>query len=195
MKWFIRYCDAFDVLLVTIENKKINFLKVKNNLVILYSNNEIVGFNIFNPNIDKTKNNFLQNENYESYVKKEVSGYFKEVDFHKQFVITKVTKCKKIEGTHLSLCEVILDGQSIQIVCGAKNVRKDLVTVLATEGSWMPNGIRIGHGKLKGYDSFGMLCSAKELNIDSDPNASGIIELNLPDSYIGQKFEGVFGEK
>ncbi len=195
MKWFIRYCDAFDVLLVTIENKKIDFLKVKNNLVILYSNNEIVGFNIFNPNIDKTKNNFLQNENYENYVKKEVSGYFKEVNFHKQFVITKVTKCEKIEGTHLSLCEVILNGQSIQIVCGAKNVRKDLVTVLATEGSWMPNGIRIGHGKLKGYDSFGMLCSAKELKIDSDPNASGIIELNLPDSYIGQKFEGVFGEK
>ena len=75
----------------------------------------------------------------------------------------------------LRVCEVAADGAPLTIVCGAPNARVGLKAPLATIGTTMPNGIVIKKAALRGVESNGMLCSAKELGIDAD--ASGLMEL------------------
>ncbi|WP_130617818.1 phenylalanine--tRNA ligase subunit beta [Dyella amyloliquefaciens] len=79
------------------------------------------------------------------------------------------------EADRLQVCEVDTGNGLVQIVCGAPNARAGLVAPLATVGAQLPGGIAIKAAKLRGVESFGMLCSAKELGID--PDASGLLEL------------------
>ena len=104
-------------------------------------------------------------------------------------VVGKVIECKKIEGTHLSKCLVDIDSSNyLQIVCGANNVRENLMVVVATIGIIMNNGILISPTKLKGIDSYGMICSQKELNITGF-NDNGIIELTNGKYHVGEIFK------
>ena len=66
-------------------------------------------------------------------------------------------------------------GEPLQVVCGAKNYQVGDVVPLATVGAALPGGLKIEKAKLRGVESFGMLCSAKELAIDAD--ASGLLIL------------------
>ena len=71
------------------------------------------------------------------------------------------------EKAHLSVTEIKVDnGEVLQIVCGAANIRKGLKVVVAKPGAMMPDGLLIWPGELRGVESFGMVCSAKELNLD-----------------------------
>ena len=73
-------------------------------------------------------------------------------------------------------------GQELQIVCGASNARVGLRTALARVGASLPNNVTIGAAKLRGVESQGMLCSARELGL---PEAGeGIIEL-ASDAPVG----------
>ena len=65
--------------------------------------------------------------------------------------------------------------EPLQIVCGAKNARTGLVTALAMVGAQLPGKVTIGAARLRGVESSGMLCSAKELGLSE--TADGIIEL------------------
>lgn len=83
------------------------------------------------------------------------------------------------DSDHLHICQVeINDGKTVQIVCGAPNASVGLKTVAALPGAMMPNGSLIFPGKLRGEDSFGMLCSARELALPNAPQVRGIIELS-----------------
>lgn len=76
----------------------------------------------------------------------------------------------------LSVCEVTTDGRNrLQIVCGAANVRAGLKVAVATEGAELPGGLTIKRAKLRGLESQGMLCSARELGLGSEH--AGILEL------------------
>lgn len=55
----------------------------------------------------------------------------------------------------------------LQIVTGANNISVGDIVPVAVEGAVLPNGIKIKKGKLRGVDSFGMLCSCEELGIDT----------------------------
>ncbi len=80
------------------------------------------------------------------------------------------------EADRLQVCRVDIGrGEPVQIVCGAPNARAGLKAPLATVGAILPGGIAIKAAKLRGVESFGMLCSAKELGLDAD--ASGLLEL------------------
>jgi phenylalanyl-tRNA synthetase beta chain len=81
-------------------------------------------------------------------------------------------------------------GEPLQIVCGAPNARAGLRAPLAMVGAQLPpaeggNGrpFTIGVGKLRGVESAGMLCSAKELGIADDHG--GLLELAV-DSPVGR---------
>lgn len=80
------------------------------------------------------------------------------------------------DADRLRVCRVDA-GQSepLTIVCGAPNARVGLKTPLATVGAILPGGIKIKPAKLRGIQSFGMLCSARELGLDED--AGGLMEL------------------
>src|SRR6266568_4454931 len=67
------------------------------------------------------------------------------------------------------------EGEPLQIVCGAKNFQVGDVVPLATVGTVLPGGTKIEKAKLRGVESFGMLCSARELGLEAD--ASGLFLL------------------
>lgn len=91
----------------------------------------------------------------------------------------------------LRVCMVNVGGEEpLQIVCGAPNARVGLKAPLATVGAMLPGGLEIKAAKLRGVESFGMLCSAKELGIDAD--ASGLLELP-GDAPTGSAFAAFMG--
>jgi phenylalanyl-tRNA synthetase beta chain len=81
------------------------------------------------------------------------------------------------DAEKLSLCQVTTDGQNrLQIVCGAGNVRAGLKVAVAMVGAKLPNDVSIKRAKLRGQESNGMLCSARELGLGEDHE--GIMELD-----------------
>ncbi|OZB61080.1 MAG: phenylalanine--tRNA ligase subunit beta [Lysobacterales bacterium 14-68-21] len=95
------------------------------------------------------------------------------------------------EADRLQVCRVDAgQGELLQIVCGAPNARVGIKVPLATVGATLPGGITIKTAKLRGVDSSGMLCSAKELGVDTD--ASGLLELPA-DAPVGQPLAAYLG--
>jgi phenylalanyl-tRNA synthetase beta chain len=83
------------------------------------------------------------------------------------------------DAEKLSVCQVTTDGSNrLQIICGAKNVRAGLKVAVAMVGAHLPNDLVINRAKLRGLESNGMLCSARELGLGEEHD--GIME--LPDS-------------
>ena len=94
------------------------------------------------------------------------------------------------EADRLQVCKVDAGGgELLQIVCGAPNARAGLVAPLATVGSNV-GGTAIKAARLRGVESFGMLCSAKELGLDAD--ASGLLEL-ADDAPVGTALADYLG--
>lgn len=90
--------------------------------------------------------------------------------------VAEIIECQPHpEADRLRLCKVSIGSEVVQIVCGAPNARAGLKAPLATVGAMLPGGVVIKPAKLRGIESFGMLCSAKELGIEAD--ASGLMEL------------------
>ncbi len=80
------------------------------------------------------------------------------------------------DAEKLSLCQVTTDGANrLQIICGASNVRAGLRVAVATVGAQLPGGVAIKRAKLRGLESNGMLCSARELGLGDEHE--GILEL------------------
>jgi phenylalanyl-tRNA synthetase beta chain len=90
----------------------------------------------------------------------------------------------------LSVCQV-LDGTDTvrQIVCGAKNFQPLDKVPLALPGAVLPGGLKIKASKLRGVESEGMLCSAKELGLAED--ASGLMILP-PDAPLGKPLSELY---
>ncbi len=91
-------------------------------------------------------------------------------------VVARIVECARHpDAERLQVCTVDAGGATpLQIVCGAPNARPGLVAPLATVGACVGD-IEIKAAKLRGVESNGMLCSAKELGLDAD--ASGLLEL------------------
>ena len=94
------------------------------------------------------------------------------------FKVCKVLKATKHpDADKLKVCDVdIGDGKITKVVCGASNARDGLITVYASPGTVIPkNGMKLSVAKIRGVESFGMLCSESELNLSEE--SEGIIEL------------------
>ncbi|MBH0230184.1 YtpR family tRNA-binding protein [Halobacillus yeomjeoni] len=110
-------------------------------------------------------------------------------DLSPKFVVGYVTE----KGAHenadkLSVCQVDVGDETLQIVCGAPNIDQGQKVVVAKVGATMPGGMKIKDAELRGVPSSGMICSAKELNLPDAPKEKGI--LVLEDDYkVGQEFE------
>ncbi len=98
-----------------------------------------------------------------------------------------VAQVKSVEphpdADKLRVCSVDNGDETLQIVCGASNVRPDLKVPLATIGAKLPGDFKIKKSKLRGVESFGMLCSAAELGMVEE--ADGLMEL-ADDLEVGQ---------
>ena len=81
------------------------------------------------------------------------------------------------QASHLKICVVDSGKRKLQVVCGAPNVRVGMRAPLALVGASLPNDLTIKAARLRGVESLGMLCSAKELGLSDDD--SGL--MSLPD--------------
>ncbi len=80
------------------------------------------------------------------------------------------------DADRLRVCRVAVgEAEPLQIVCGASNVRVGLKIPAALIGAVLPGDFKIKKSKLRGEESFGMLCSEKELGLAADAN--GLMEL------------------
>ncbi len=82
---------------------------------------------------------------------------------------------KHPDADKLSVCQVTDGNETLQIVCGADNVRAGLSVALARVGAVLPGNFNIKPAKLRGVASAGMLCSEKELGLAEQ--SDGIMEL------------------
>ncbi len=80
------------------------------------------------------------------------------------------------EADRLRVCQVAAGGDvPLTIVCGAPNVEVGMKAPVAVQGALLPGGMKIGKSKLRGIESFGMMCSAKELGFDD--GQTGLLSL------------------
>ena len=107
------------------------------------------------------------------------------------FKIARVINAKQHPNAdRLKVCDVdIGQKDTVTVVCGAPNAKKDLLTVYAGPGSIIPkNKMQLAVSKIRGVTSYGMLCSGAELNLSNE--SEGITELNKNkySSKIGKNF-------
>ncbi len=104
-------------------------------------------------------------------------------EFSKVVVAEVLELEKHPDADRLNVCQVnVGEGEPLQIVCGASNVRKGLKIPAALVGAVLPGDFKIKKSKLRGVQSLGMLCSEKELGIADD--ADGLMEL-AADAPVG----------
>ena len=96
-------------------------------------------------------------------------------------VIGKVISCEMHpDSDHLHICMVDTGSETLQIVCGAPNVREGLKVIVALPGAVLPGNFEIKKGTIRGVESNGMLCALFELGVEekTDENyAKGIHEV------------------
>ncbi|MDL0430328.1 phenylalanine--tRNA ligase subunit beta [Marinobacter sp. TBZ242] len=90
------------------------------------------------------------------------------------------------DADKLRVCQVSDGSQTVQVVCGAPNVRDGLKVPFAVVGAVLPGDFRIKKAKLRGQPSEGMLCSEAELGLSE--NHEGLMELP-EDAPVGQELD------
>lgn len=109
-------------------------------------------------------------------------------DFEDKLVVGYVNTCEKHpDSDHLSVCQVDVKSEVLQIVCGASNVAQGQKVIVAKNGCKLPE-FTIKKSKIRGIESNGMLCSLVELGVDavllSDEQKNGI-EILPQDAIVG----------
>jgi phenylalanyl-tRNA synthetase beta chain len=90
-------------------------------------------------------------------------------------VIGEIVEANKHpDADRLQVLKVNIGNENLQIVCGASNARVGLKAPCALVGAVLP-GVEIKQAKVRGVESFGMMCSAKELGLATEAN--GLLEL------------------
>ena len=87
----------------------------------------------------------------------------------KNVVVGRVCEIRRHENSdHMWICQVdVGESEPVQIVTGAQNVKQGDLVPVAKHDSYLPGGVHITKGKLRGEDSAGMLCSLGELGLDT----------------------------
>lgn len=186
---------AGDVLLIRLGRGNTELFEKRDDLIILKDYEKIIGYNLLNASkyfkdlntglvkidaafVDKL-NDVLKEKNLEPVFS----------DYQPQFLVGHIIDIQKHPNSdHLHICQVDLGREVVQIVCGANNVESDQYVVVARVGAVMPNGLIITPSKLRGVESFGMICSARELNLQAAPNVSGILVLDGNKYNVGKSF-------
>ncbi|MBI5093214.1 MAG: phenylalanine--tRNA ligase subunit beta [Candidatus Hydrogenedentes bacterium] len=101
-------------------------------------------------------------------IKNVVVGQILSIDAHPD--AEKLVVCRTNVGS----------GEPLQIVCGAKNMKAGDKVPTAVVGATLPGGFEIGRRKMRGIESFGMMCSAKELGMGDDHSGLLILDANAP---------------
>lgn len=187
-----------DTLTITLAQSDVadQTFKRKGNITEIKRKDQVVGYNIFQVSelIDLSESGPVQLtadqvDRLNSAIQAAGFDGRLEADTSPKFVVGYVKECKPHEDSdHLSITQVEVDGGDVlQIVCGASNIAQDQTVVVAKPGAIMPDGMVIYPGELRGVESLGMICSARELGIESNQK-KGILVLD--DEYeVGKAFQ------
>lgn len=188
--WIAFYNQAVgDVLMLTSGNSQ-GSLKVesKDSVTFIYDkpSDQLVAINIFgvkdalNLTIDGPQSLTDQQVSWVQQALNQV-GFDETLDFinpSEKLVVGYVEECQPHQDSdHLSVTKTCVGEETLQIVCGAKNIRQGLTVLVAQPGSVMPNGSIIWPGELRGVESHGMICSTRELGLTDIEDKPGIWEL------------------
>ena len=117
-----------------------------------------------------------------------------EVDAHDKIslpasVVVGLVKSKHRHenSDHLNVCEVDVGSQSLQIVCGAKNVEAGQYVAVSLIGAVLPSGLEIKPAKLRGVESFGMICSATELGLAKTNDGIMVLDSSIGELVLGKE--------
>ncbi|MFK3938280.1 YtpR family tRNA-binding protein [Alkalihalobacillus sp. NPDC078783] len=188
-----------DTLLISLSNNEVaeQSYERTGNIARIYDvhSNKTIGYNVFNASafgviedsgvveLTDSMKSLVQS----AFSKEGMTFSFDGAD-QPTFVVGYVTsKEKHPNADKLGICQVDVGNETLQIVCGAPNVEAGQKVVVALVGAVMPSGLQIKQASLRGVESNGMICSAKELNLPDAPEEKGI--LVLEDSHeAGQPF-------
>jgi len=188
-----------DTLLISLEeiDKKDRGVELNGDVARLYelASGKTVGYNLFHISKygDVAGNGLLEaTEELVALVNEvlEKNGVSAQVenDLSPKFVVGLVEKKEKHPNADkLSVCHVNVGTETLQIVCGAPNVDAEQKVVVAKVGAVMPSGLVIKKASLRGVDSYGMICSAKELDFPNAREERGILVLD-DSREIGEDF-------
>lgn len=111
--------------------------------------------------------------------------------FHEVVVGEVLEVAPHPDADKLRVCRVdVGTGAPLQIVCGAPNVQVGMKAPTARVGAMLPGGLKIKRAKLRGIESSGMLCSARELGLFED--AEGLLALPA-DAPVGKDLRDYLG--
>ena len=149
---------------------------------------EVIGFNFFNVSsfldYDKLPNGEIKpTQDLVDALNKKLAeaGFDTKLEIGKPTLVYGYVKsCEPHpDSDHLHVTTVdVGNGEEHQIVCGAPNIAQRQKVVVALPGTLMPNGQQIWPGELRGVDSYGMICSARELGLENAPAKKGILVLD-----------------
>lgn len=111
----------------------------------------------------------------------EVESYENQQQIYADFFVAKVVEAvRHPNADKLSLCKVFDGKDTLQIVCGAPNVAANQKVVLGKIGAVIPqNNLKLTKAKIRGVESFGMLCSEAELMISNDHSGIMVLPADL----------------
>ena len=116
----------------------------------------------------------------------------------KNVVVGKVLQIVRHENSdHMWVCQIDVGEEApVQIVTGAQNVKVGDMVPVAKHNSWLPGGVHITKGKLRGVASNGMLCGLEELGLTKNDFPYAIedgIFIIEEECHIGQDINEVIG--
>lgn len=168
----------------------------KENITAIYNNHELVGMNIFSVSqwLDGLSDGSVtlsaeQVDTLNKKIKEYGFDFELEADTENKFVVGYVQECRPHDDSdHLHVTQTLVGNDEVlQIVCGAKNIAAGQKVVVAKPGAIMPGGLVIWPGELRGVESNGMICSAKELDLPKEQHGEGILVLP-EDAVVGEAF-------
>ena len=120
----------------------------------------------------------------------EIEGVEKVGSELRNIVVGKILDVKPHpDSDHLFITKVDVGNGTLQIVSGAPNTKKDSYVPVALVGAELPSGMKVKKAKLRGVESYGVVCSEKELGISDDH--SGLWILNEEDIDFAELKPGV----
>lgn len=165
--------------MIKFSDEPVSKTELAGNAVLLYnSESALIGVNLLK--VPVVKNGYVElDESLELLIKERFSSLSQDIDIDSpsNFVCGRIKKMD-VHPTHpnLHICTVDIGEKDISIVCSAKNVREDMLTVVALPNTVLPDGSLISDGIVAGVKSQGMLCSLLDITGGKKP-VRGLIEL------------------
>ena len=166
-----------DVLLIVIDNdSQATHIETKDDICVIYNNDKVIGINFFNVSeVVKFKSEgriLLPSNTVIEIINNRLELFgIEKLDYVTEtgFKVGKILTVEEHpESSHLHILTVDVGNEVLDIVCGAYNVKENMLVVVATVGTTMMEGTVIKPGKLLGEVSNGMCCSPRELGLKNE---------------------------